>query len=302
MPSLSVIVATYKMQREAPRTISSLLPPLQQCVDGVDYEIIVVDNGSPEPLDLDDMLVASPRPVRLVRVASNHASASPVACINTAVRDHSTGDWLIICIDGARLVSSHLIRRTTDILARHPDAFTFVASRHLGPKLQKLSIAEGYNQVVEDELLDSVAWRTNLDHLYSVSVWAGAHDRNNPLLQNESNAFGMSRKMWDSIGGYNEGFERPGGGLCNLEIFRRYVTRGGALNVLLYGETTFHQVHNVPLKSQSGNYFAESIAEYAEVTGESYYRPSFPFLADLGECYHRMQPVGKFLLVDDTYG
>ena len=158
------------MQREAPRTILSLLPPLQQCVDGLGYEIIVVDNGSPEPLDLDDILANAPQHVRLVRVAPDDASASPVGCINNAVRDYSTGDWLMICIDGARLASSHLIRRTIDVLSYHPNAFTFVGSRHLGPKPQMQSVKEGYNQTVEDELLDSMTWKTNLDDLYSISV------------------------------------------------------------------------------------------------------------------------------------
>ena len=120
MSKLSIVVVTYKMQREAPRTILSLLPPLQQCVEGLSYEIIVVDNGSPEPLDLDDILANAPRHVRLVRVAPDDASASPAGCINNAVRDYSTGDWLMICIDGARLASSHLIRRTTDVLSCHP--------------------------------------------------------------------------------------------------------------------------------------------------------------------------------------
>ena len=297
MSKLSIIVATYKMQREAPRTIRSLLPPLQRCVDDLDYEIIVVDNGSPELLGLGDAVRRAPRPIRLVRIAPEDASASPVACINAAVRTHANGEWLMVCIDGARLVSSHLLRRTADVLTRRPDAFTFVASRHLGPKPQMQSVREGYDQAVEDELLDSVAWQTDLDALYSISVWAGAHDRNNRLLQNESNAFAMTRATWDSLGGYDGRFARPGGGLCNLELFSRYVTRDDALNVLLYGETTFHQIHGGAATSHDG-YFSASLAEYAEVTGESYRRPSFPFLADLGERYDRMQAVGGFLISD----
>ena len=83
MSKLSIVVATYKMQREAPRTILSLLPPLQRYVDGLDYEIIVVDNGSPEPLDLDNVLAVAPLPVRLVRVLPDDASASPVGCAST---------------------------------------------------------------------------------------------------------------------------------------------------------------------------------------------------------------------------
>ena len=294
---LSIVVATYKMQREAPRTILSLLPPLQRCINNIDYEIIVIDNGSPDPLDLDDILSIAPRSVRLnlVRVAPSDALASPVGCINTAVRDYATGDWLMVCIDGARLASSHLVCRTADILARHPHAFTFVASRHLGSKPQMQSIKEGYDQIAEDKLLGSVDWKSDLDQLYAISVWAGAHDKEKPLLQNESNAFAMARKTWDSIGEYNEGFTRPGGGLCNLELFDRYVTRGKGLNVLLYGETTFHSVHGGAATSHDG-YFNASLSEYAQVIGETYRRPTFPFLADLGERYGRMQAVGKFLI------
>ena len=62
----------------------------------------------------------------------------------------------MVCIDGARLASSHLVCRTIDILARHPHAFTFVASRHLGSKPQMQSVREGYDQVAEDKLLLSL--------------------------------------------------------------------------------------------------------------------------------------------------
>ena len=297
-PKLSIVVATYRMQREAPRTIASLLPPLQRGVDDLDYEIIVVDNGSPEPLDIDGAVAAAARPVRLVRVAPEDASASPASSINRAVREHATGDRLMVCIDGARLASSHLVRRTADVLARHPDAFTFVGSRHLGPKRQMQSVKEGYDQAAEDRLLDTIPWTADLDHLYSISVWAGAHDPKNPLLQNESNAFAMARATWDALGGYDEGFSRPGGGLCNLELFSRCVNRGRGLNVLLYGESTFHQVHGGAATSHDG-YFGASLPEFTEVTGEEYERPSFPFLADLGEGYGRMQAVGRFLVADE---
>ena len=296
MSRLSVIVASYEMQREVPRTVRSLLPPLQKCVEHVDYEVIVIDNGSPERLDIDELVACSRDRVHLVRIAPEDALVSPVRCINEVVRQYATGDLLMVCIDGARLASSHLVCRSVGALTRHPAAFTFVASRHLGRKLQRLAIEEGYNQVMEDELLASVRWQQDLDNLYSVSVLAGAHDRRNPLLQNESNAIGLSRNLWERVGGYNEHFSQPGGGFCNLELFSRYVTRTNALNILLLGEATFHQVHRVPLRAKA--YRNAITEEYTRITGEPYRRPSFDFLADVGVRYGRMEAVGKPLLAE----
>ena len=295
MPELSIVVVTYKMQREAPRTVLSLLPPMQRHVDDLDYELVVVDNGSPEPLNLDRIPATDRKAVQLVRIDPAQASASPASCINHVVRQYTSGKRVLICVDGARLASSHLVRRTADVLARHPNAFTYVASRHLGPKPQMQSVKEGYDQATEDKLLNSVPWHTDLDELWNISVWAGAHDSNNPFLQNESNAFGMTRTNWDAIGGYNEGFSRPGGGLCNLEIFSRLVNRKGTLNVLLFGESTFHQVHNGAATSHAG-YFGESLEEFVRVTGKDYSRPAYGFLADLGEDFDRLRKLKPMLL------
>ncbi len=297
MPRLSIIVCAYQMQREAPRTLLSLLPPLQKGVDGVNYEIIVVDNGSPKALALSSAQLRAPRPVRLVRIPAKEAHASPVIAINAAVRELAAGEFLMICIDGARMASSHLVRRTVEVLARHPEALTFVGSRHLGRKPQMQSVREGYDQAAEDNLLGATPWQEDLDRLFPISVWAGAHKDGNPLLQNESNAFAMSRESWQTVGGYDEGFIRPGGGLCNLELFSRHVRKPKALNVLLLGEATFHQVHDGAATSHDG-YFDESLAEHVRVTGRDYSWPTYPFLADLGERHGRMEAVGRFLFGD----
>ena len=300
MPRLSIVVAAYRMQREVPRTLRSFLPPLQRAVEEVDYEIVVVDNGSPTALDLRDLAGGErggpPRSVRLVRIAPEEARASPVTAINDAIRDHATGDLLMVCIDGARMASSHLVRRAVDVLTGHPTAFTFAGSRHLGPKPQMQSVREGYDQAAEDALLGSVPWEEDLDWLHAVSVRAGAHhDPGNPLLQNETNALAVARATWNAVGGYDEGFARPGGGLCNLELFSRYVRRPGALNVLLLGEATFHQVHGGASTSHDA-YFDDSLGEHAEVTGQRYRPPSYPFLADLGEHHDRLSAVGGYAL------
>ena len=65
---LSIIVATYGMQREAPRTIRSLLPALQRCVDDVDQEIVVVGVG-PATFSRHSHRIAGPTDTRKPRPA-----------------------------------------------------------------------------------------------------------------------------------------------------------------------------------------------------------------------------------------
>jgi len=290
---LSIIIATYNMQREAPRTLLSVLPPCQREVQDIDYEVIVIDNGSPQPLQLGDIDHGNV-PVKLIRISPSSADPSPLPGINQAIELHASGENLLVCIDGARIFSPYIVRRTVDTLKLYPDAFTYVGSRHLGHEVQMTASARGYNQDVEDELIRSVDWRSDLDMLWDISVWAGAHNRKNYVLQNESNAFGLNRKLWNSLGGYNPGFQRPGGGLSNLEFFARAVTRQQGLNVLLYGETTFHQFLGGAATSSS-RYFSDSLAEHEKATGQPYRWPNYDFLADLGSHYQRMQAVGDFL-------
>ena len=290
---LSIVIAAYNMHRELPRTLQSALPPCQRNVEGIDYEIVVVDNGSPEPVRWSDF---SPGgiPVKYVRVSPVQAKPSPVECINDVVASHTSGKNLLICIDGARMFSPYLVRRTMDVLFQYPSAFTFVASRHLGNEVQMKSAAKGYDQAVEDRLLAAVDWMNDLDRLWEISVWAGAHEPSNFLDQNESNALGYSRSLWREIGGYNPGFQRPGGGLCNLELFRRTVLRESGLNVLLLGEATFHQFHGGAATASPG-YFTDSLQEHENATGQKYARPVFHFLADTGHAFQRIQKIGRYL-------
>ena len=39
-----------------------------------------------------------------------------------------------------------------------------------------VSVREGYNQKIEDRLLASVDWESDLDRLHEISAWAGAND------------------------------------------------------------------------------------------------------------------------------
>ena len=79
--TLSVIVIAYDMAREIPRTLQSLARTYQQEAENLDYEIIVVDNGSPIPLDENSWRHVD-APVRLLRI--DDAQPSPAIAINYA--------------------------------------------------------------------------------------------------------------------------------------------------------------------------------------------------------------------------
>ena len=60
-PRLSVIVIGYNMARELPRTVRSLSAALQRDISADDYEVIVIDNGSTQTFDLEQIGRASCR-------------------------------------------------------------------------------------------------------------------------------------------------------------------------------------------------------------------------------------------------
>ena len=79
---ISVILIAYDMAREIPRTLQSLARDYQHGAQDLPYEVLLVDNGSPVPLDeaaWSDIDV----PVSLIRLPD--ASPSPAKAINIAL-------------------------------------------------------------------------------------------------------------------------------------------------------------------------------------------------------------------------
>jgi glycosyltransferase involved in cell wall biosynthesis len=270
-PLLSVIVCVYDMAREAPRTIVSAAAPYQQGVTEGDYEVLVVDNGSPRPLaeSIEDELPAG---VRLVEMPE--PQPSPVFAMNWAAREVARGDVLLFAIDGARIFTDRLYERTLAAQAAVPDALVYTHSWHLGPKRQMESVHEGYNQEVEDALIAGSGWPEDRSALFDVSVFAGSSHRGFFAPAGESTAFSVPRTLWEAVGGYDERFTSPGGGLANMELFGRYVTRPDARTVCLLSEGTFHQVHGgIATSGASGP--AQFAAEYEAIFGHTHSVPDY---------------------------
>jgi hypothetical protein len=236
---LSVIVVCYKMDGQIGNTLRSLLPPYQQKIKKSDYEILVVDNGSPKPLPEETWRLASN--VRYLHIPPGEASPNPGVAINRAARK-SQGEALGVMIDGARMVSPGVLAWGLRLLGVGPRGLVEVRSWHLGPKFQPESILEGYNHEVEKQMLLESRWWENGYRLFDISA-ASAQTRDGFAGRaQESNCLFMSRALFDGIGGYNEAYAEPGGGLVNLDFYARAVAAAAHAYTML-GEGTFHQVH-----------------------------------------------------------
>ncbi len=271
-PRISVILAARNMERELPRTLHSLMPTYQTGVEESDYEVIVVDCGSTVPID-HEAVRGYGMNFHLLRFEN---SPSPARAINQAVHRCST-EIVMVCIDGARMLSPGILRFMLEAFRARENPIVATLAWHLGPKVQMVSMLEGYDQAAEDLLLGTVDWRKNGYELFRISALAGSSSQGWFMAIGESNCIAMRRKCYDRLGGFEERFQTPGGGYVNLDFYKRACEENGDL-VLLLGEGTFHQFHggaatNKPLDHPDRKLFEQ---EYRALRGRDYIPPLTP--------------------------
>jgi hypothetical protein len=273
MPKISLVVVVFNMHREAPRTLYSLSAEYQCYIGADDYEVIVVDNGSSPPFDTQVLRKLSGN-FRLVRLDS--ASPSPARAVNRGLAE-AQHDIIGVMIDGARIVTPgllHFARHAGELFER---AVVATLGWYLGFDFQRWAIRHGYDQTREDALLAQIDWPKNGYRLFEI----GTPDESSidgwlqPIA--ESNALFMSRALWKMLGGFDERFDEPGGGLVNHDVFRRAVELPGAELVHLLGEATFHQLHHGVATNASveeaGTNWNRWVQQYKEITGRTYAWP-----------------------------
>ncbi len=270
---LSVIVISFNMAREVPRTLFTLSPQLQRGLVAEDYEIILVDNGSTKPFDDAACAAIAPN----IRIFNHDAkSISPVGAINRGLAE-ARGENVCVMIDGARMASPGLLICALDALQLSPEAVVGTLAFHLGREVQMKSVTTGYNQQVEDELLASAPRQEDGYRLFDISVLAGSSADGWFRLPLETNALFMSKRNWSALGGFEPGFQSAGGGLANHDMWLRAATAPGSQVILLAGEGTFHQFHGGVAANSSTPRFEEFHAEYKAIRGCAYERPTVPF-------------------------
>lgn len=268
------------MARELPRTLLSLSPPYQRGARGYEIEIILVDNGSERAPRAEDFAHLD---VALNIYACAHPTPSPVRAINEGLA-RARGELIGVWIDGARMASPGLLRTCLDASRLHPRPVIATQNYQLGFVRQAMSAEHGYDQATEDRLLSEIGWPADGYRLFDIAT-PEISSPTAPMI--ESNALFLPRQLWDELGGYDENFLSPGGGLANPDVFVRAVSLPGVQLVRIIGEATFHQTHGG--RTTSGlrstlDYVKQASREYRALRG----RP-LAAVRNIGCLYHSSQ-------------
>jgi glycosyltransferase involved in cell wall biosynthesis len=298
-PALSIVVVTYNMRREAPRTLRSLSHACQHGVRADDYEVIVVDNGSVDPLRADQLASLGPN-FRLYSMID--PGPSPAAAANAGVA-LARADSIGVILDGARMVTPGVVANALRGLSLHRRAVVSTLAWHLGPDHQSRSILQGYDQRTEDALLEGIGWPDDGYRLFEISALAASNPTGWFGPVHESCCFFMRRALYDELGGYDERFDLPGGGFVNLDIFARVLALPDTELVVLLGEGSFHQVHGGVASNATAGVPTEFAEQYVRLRGTSYMPPDKapiylgsarpPVLAVIEESARRAREAGR---------
>jgi glycosyltransferase involved in cell wall biosynthesis len=253
----------------------------------ISYEVIAIDNGSSEPID-ENLVKSFGANFRYLYF--NADTPSPCAALNYAVQI-AKGTWITLFIDGARIPSPGLLYLSMLASRLYEKPFIYTLGMHIGHKPQNYLAEENYSQKDEDALLSSIDWQQDGYLLFDISSVALSSKEGSFSRLSESNCITISRAAFQEMGGFDEKFKSPGGGLVNLDFFNRINKTEDIHPIMLLGEATFHQFHggtatNAPLKDHPWDKMAQ---EYMMIRGkpyQPYYRKPVYFGSVHSKCYH----------------
>jgi cephalosporin hydroxylase len=239
-PALSVVVVFHNMRREAVRTIQSLTRAYQRNVEDLEYEVLVVDNGSDPEQQLTGDFVASFGPEFHLFESGTEPRSSPTGVLNAGIAA-ARADAVALMIDGAHVLTPGVLHLGMTALSTYAPAVVATQQWYLGPGQQGDAGQAGYDQTVEDRLFDAIDWPVDGYRLFEIGHFIGDRDWFDGIV--ESNCLFAPRKLVEQVGGFDERFAMPGGGYANLDLFERLALSPGVTVASILGEGTFHQFH-----------------------------------------------------------
>tara|TARA_R110000823_G_scaffold295738_6_gene415684 strand:+ start:11226 stop:12134 length:909 start_codon:yes stop_codon:yes gene_type:complete len=278
------------MPEQAANTVRSLLPDYQRNVGSSDYEVLIVENESANTMSrafLDTL------PGSFSYHLRKETQPTPIHAINYGI-EQARGENICVIIDGARVLTPGVIRNTILGHRLSERAVVSVPGYHLGFELQQKAVGSGYDVAAERALMDSISWPADGYRLFEIACFSGSCAAGFYLPHSESNCISMPREMWRDLGGYDPRFDKRGGGVVNLDLYKRACEYPGALHVFLHGEGTFHQFHGgVTTGGEDAaareRFITEIMQQYQQIRGERYRSPVTEtiYLGEISDSAHR---------------
>jgi cephalosporin hydroxylase len=288
---LAVVAVFYNMRREAARTLHSLTRSYQREIDDLDYEVIVVENGSKSDQRLGEEFVRSfGREFRYLDLGAE-ATPSPAGAINRGIAA-TAAPTVALMIDGAHVLTPGVLRFGMQGLSAYAPAIATVKHWYVGPGQQPEAVAGGYDTEFEDRLFAEIDWPTDGYRLFEIGYFIGDRDWFDGDW--ESNCIFVPRTLLEQAGGMDESFSAPGGGFVNLDFFERMVGAPGVSLVTLLGEGSFHQVHGGTTTnlSEPNELIRSYDDEYEELRGRRFQVPAqrAHYIGSLSPAARRTRP------------
>ena len=273
---LSVVVVFYNMKREAARTLHSLSRSYQRDIDELDYEVVVVENGSDPDEVLGEEFVSSFGPEFRYLDLGAEAKSSPVFALNRGIAA-SVGRSVALMIDGAHVLTPRVLHFGMAGLSLYEPAIVTTQQWYVGPGQQPDVMADGYDQGFEDGLFEKIDWPANGYRLFEIGHFIGSRDWFDGIW--ESNCVFVPRALLEQSGGFDESFSVAGGGYANLELYERLGSTPGITETTILGEGSFHQVHggtttNVADVDQRRERISSYAQHFTELRGRGFRGPN----------------------------
>ena len=264
-PLLSVVLVACNMPDQAAWTLHSLTPGYQSGVTEQEYEVIVVENKSANNLSAETLRSL---PGNFSYHLRPETEPTPVHAVNFGA-SLARGSNICIMVDGARMLTPGVI---WGILRGHSlerDTVVSVPGYHLGQQLQQDAVETGYGVERERVLLQRVNWPEEGYRLFEIACFSGSCLAGIFRPNSESNCISVSKNLWQQLDGFDSRFTLPGGGLVNLDFYRRACEAAGVQHVVLMGEGAFHQFHGGVTTGGIGRAKRELLLEQFNVQYES---------------------------------